>query len=168
MSRTPILAPTVVLVSDWQSARVARLATVDANGSPHIVPIVFAVVGDMVVTVVDGKPKSSARLRRLANIAANPAVSILVDHYDDDDWSQLWWVRVDGLAEVVSHGIDYDAGLTALWAKYRQYRGEVTTDGPMIIIRNGRISSWASMGRNQVSGRLVDPISSSGCNNPRS
>ena len=122
------------------------MATVDANGAPHIVPIVFAVVGEVVVTVVDGKPKSSARLRRLANIAANPAVSILVDHYDDEDWSQLWWVRVDGSAEVLSRGIDYDNGLAALWDKYRQYRGEVTTDGPMIIVRNGRISSWPGVG----------------------
>ena len=146
MSRTPILAPTVASVWDWPSARVARLATVDANGAPHIVPIVFAVVGEVVVTVVDGKPKSSARLRRLANIAANPAVSILVDHYDDEDWSQLWWVRVDGSAEVLSRGIDYDNGLAALWDKYRQYRGEVTTDGPMIIVRNGRISSWPGVG----------------------
>ena len=75
----------------FAAAPVARLATVGPDGCPHLVPVVFAVDGDVVYTAVDGKPKVSLRLRRLANIAARPQVSLLVDHYDDD-WSRLWWV----------------------------------------------------------------------------
>ena len=79
----------------FAAARVARLATADATGQPHLVPVTFAVAGDMVYTAVDAKPKRTTALRRLANVAANPRVSLLVDHYDDD-WSRLWWVRADG------------------------------------------------------------------------
>ena len=72
------------------AARVARLATVSATGQPHLVPVTFAVDGDMIYTAVDHKPKTTTRLRRLANIAANPQVTLLADHYADD-WDQLWW-----------------------------------------------------------------------------
>ena len=79
----------------FAAARVARLATADAAGRPHIVPITFAVDGDVVYSAVDAKPKRRTALKRLANIAANPAVALLVDHYADD-WNELWWVRADG------------------------------------------------------------------------
>ena len=69
------------------------------DGVPHVVPVVFAVHGDVVYTAVDAKRKSTKKLRRLANIEGNPQVSLLVDHYDDD-WSQLWWVRADGVAAI--------------------------------------------------------------------
>ena len=117
------------------TARVARLATADAAGVPHVVPVTFALVGDdRIVTVVDGKMKSTQRLKRLANIYANAAVSVLVDHYDDD-WSALWWIRIDGRATVVhGDGPERAAGLDALHIKYRQYRGGVATDGPLIVI----------------------------------
>ena len=83
----------------------ARLATVTASEAPHLVPVVFAVDPDpdleaaVIYTAVDGKPKSTQRLRRLANIEHNPRVSLLVDHYAED-WTQLWWVRADGTATV--------------------------------------------------------------------
>ena len=85
-------------MSRFASARVARLATVDAGGGPHVVPITFAVDGDVIWSAVDDKPKRSRELKRLANIRSNPAVSVLADHYDDD-WTRLWWVRADGTAE---------------------------------------------------------------------
>ena len=83
-------------------------------------PIVFAVDGEVIYTAVDGKPKSSVRLRRLANIEADPRVSILADHYADD-WSQLWWVRADGIATVLADGPECERGLELLRAKYPQY-----------------------------------------------
>ena len=85
----------------FSDARVARLATVDATGQPHIVPVTFAHNDNTIVIAVDHKPKSTRNLKRLRNIEANPKVTLLVDHYDED-WSQLWWVRADGTAEVVS------------------------------------------------------------------
>ncbi|MGW7517305.1 TIGR03668 family PPOX class F420-dependent oxidoreductase [Streptomyces sp. NPDC054796] len=84
----------------FAGSRVARLATVDADGRPHLVPVVFAVTGDTVVTAVDHKPKRTARLKRLANIEANPAVCLLVDAYDEE-WEHLWWARADGTARVL-------------------------------------------------------------------
>ncbi len=99
----------------FAGARVARLATADADGRPHLVPIVFALAGDRVYTAVDAKPKRTTALRRLANVAANPRVAILVDHYDED-WSTLWWVRVHGTATVVE---GRDPAL-AVFPPYRQ------------------------------------------------
>jgi PPOX class probable F420-dependent enzyme len=83
----------------FEKARVGRLATTTSTSRPHLVPVVFALVGDNVWTAVDAKPKSTRELRRLANIESNPRVSMLVDQYEDD-WSALWWVRVDGDATV--------------------------------------------------------------------
>ena len=84
----------------FAAARVARLATADAAGRPHIVPVTFAVHGDVVYSAVDAKPKRGTALKRFANVAANPAVALLVDHYADD-WNELWWVRADGTGRVV-------------------------------------------------------------------
>ncbi len=124
-------------------ARVARLATADGSGEPHLVPIVFALDGEAIHTCVDDKPKTTRQLRRLADIAANPRVSVLVDHYSDD-WSQLWWVRVDGIATV--HDADTDAGaagLDALARKYVQYRSK-RPPGPVITIDRLRWRSWSA------------------------
>jgi len=128
------------VIERFAVAPVARLATVTPDGRPHVVPIVFALDGDVVYTAVDGKPKSSARLQRLANIEANPRVSILVDHYADD-WSQLWWVRADGTAAVWSDGPECERGLELLRAKYPQYQ-EVPLDGPVIAVAVEKWSSW--------------------------
>lgn len=104
--------------------------------------MVFAVDGDTVYTAVDGKPKSTQLLKRLANIAAEPRVCLLVDHYDDD-WSRLWWVRADGVASVHPAGPDADAGRALLRAKYAQYQ-DVSLDGPVIAVRVTRWSSWSA------------------------
>ncbi|MFJ9390134.1 TIGR03668 family PPOX class F420-dependent oxidoreductase [Nocardioides sp. NPDC101246] len=121
----------------FADARVARLATVSADAVPRIVPIVFAVAGDVLVTAVDHKPKSTTRLRRLEDIAANPRVAVLVDRYDDD-WSQLWWARADGVASVHE---TYD--LAPLVAKYADYR-ERPPAGPVIAVEVTRWSGWSS------------------------
>jgi PPOX class probable F420-dependent enzyme len=124
----------------FADAPVARLATVGPDGGPHLVPVVFAVRGDVVYTAIDAKPKSTQRLRRLANIAGNPLVSLLVDHYADD-WTQLWWVRVDGLAAIHHDGDEVDAGRDLLRAKYPQYQS-VPLNGPVIAIAVRGWSSW--------------------------
>ena len=123
------------------AARVARLATVRADGSPHVVPIVFALAADVLYTAVDRKPKSTTALTRLANIAANPAVSVLVDEYADD-WDQLWWVRADGLARVV----DGDAAAGAverLTARYPVYALD-PPPGPVLAIEVARWTGWSA------------------------
>ncbi|RZQ66000.1 TIGR03668 family PPOX class F420-dependent oxidoreductase [Amycolatopsis suaedae] len=122
--------------SRFAAARVARLATAAADGTPHLVPVTFAVDGDTVVFAVDHKPKSTANLRRLANIEANPAVSFLVDHYDED-WTRLWWVRADGTAAVEPAG-----PMDALVAKYPQY-ADRPPEGPVVVTAVSRWSGWA-------------------------
>ena len=125
---------------------VARLATVTPDGIPHLVPVVFAVAGDpegdrdVVYTAVDAKPKTTQRLRRLANIESNPQVSLLVDHYADD-WTQLWWVRADGVAAIHSGGEPMHAGYRLLRAKYPQYQS-VPLIGPVITVTVRRWTSW--------------------------
>ena len=79
----------------------ARLATIGTGGRPHLVPVTFALDGDRIYTVVDAKPKTTANLRRLRNIAADPRVTVLADHYEDD-WDRLWWVRADGIAAILA------------------------------------------------------------------
>ncbi|MET7772246.1 TIGR03668 family PPOX class F420-dependent oxidoreductase [Nocardia sp. NPDC005366] len=121
--------------------RVARLATVSPDLTPHIVPIVFAVSDDIVYTAVDAKPKSTTALRRLANIAANPAVALLADHYADD-WTRLWWVRADGSARLAD-AAESEHALPLLAARYPQYITH-PPPGPVVIIRVTRWTGWAA------------------------
>jgi PPOX class probable F420-dependent enzyme len=119
---------------------VARLATADRSGVPHLVPVSFALVTDIadwLVFAVDHKPKSTTRLRRLANIEANPAVCFLVDEYDDD-WSRLWWVRADAQARLLDGGLR-DRALAALRDKYEPYRAQ-TPVGPVV---GARVTGWS-------------------------
>jgi PPOX class probable F420-dependent enzyme len=127
----------------FSSARVVRLATVRADGAPHAVPICFAVEGDVVYSAVDHKPKRSRALQRLANIAANPAVSLLADEYSED-WSALWWVRADGIARVMEAGEpEHDHASRLLRARYPQYVG-APSFGPVIVVQVDRWTGWRS------------------------
>ena len=123
----------------FAAAPVARLATVRADGSPHIVPVCFAFSGETIYTAVDHKPKATAALARLRHIAADPRVALLADRYEDD-WSQLWWVRVDGDAFIAESG-ERDAALAALAAAYPQY-ADRPPEGPAIAVRPQRFSGW--------------------------
>src|SRR5437016_4232728 len=123
-------------------AKVARLATVGAGGKPHVVPITFAVDGDTLYFAVDAKPKRTTDLKRLRNIAANPSVSVLVDHYDED-WSLLWWVRVDGSARVVDDSAEAQRAIDLLANKFDQYR-RARPSGPVVAISVEHISGWSS------------------------
>lgn len=123
----------------FASAQVARLATVTPGGRPHVVPVTFALDGDTIYTAIDAKPKRGTPLRRLANIAANPHVALLVDEYDDD-WGRLWWVRADGLASVEPTGPKV---VSLLRDRYAQYR-EVEITGPVIIVRIDRWVGWSA------------------------
>ncbi|MFC9789248.1 TIGR03668 family PPOX class F420-dependent oxidoreductase [Rhodococcus sp. NPDC127528] len=124
-------------------ARVARLGTVTAEGRPHLVPVVFAVVDDVAYSAVDDKPKSTRRLRRLDHVAATGRASLLVDSYDED-WTRLWWVRVDGAADVVdATSATGRAGVDALVDKYSQYT-DMRPTGPVIVVRIEHWSSWSA------------------------
>ena len=124
-------------------ARVVRLATVGSAGSPHLVPIVFAINGDDLITAVDHKPKRTLALRRLANIAENPHVSVLADHYTED-WNQLWWARADGLAELLTPDTPgFTEALDHLVARYDQYQ-QRRPEGPVIRVEVHRWSGWSA------------------------
>jgi PPOX class probable F420-dependent enzyme len=124
------------------AARVGRLATVSAEGEPHVVPVVFALVGETVYTAVDGKPKTTRRLRRLADVEATGRASLLVDEYDED-WTSLWWVRVDAAAEVLGPASPEERrAVVALVGKYPQYAGAAPA-GPVIALRIRQWRSWA-------------------------
>jgi len=125
----------------FAAARVARLATVAEDGQPHLVPVVFAVEGDTVLIAVDAKPKRHRALKRLRNIADHPAVSLLVDHYDDD-WSALWWVRADGVATVTDDASVLARAREALGTRYPQHREE-PPEGPVIVVEVRRWSGWS-------------------------
>ena len=122
-------------------SKVAHLATVGEDGRPHIVPFVFAVDGETLYFAVDAKPKTTTNLKRLRNIAANPAVSVLVDHYEDD-WSKLWWVRADGTARVVADPSEAKHAIELLVNRYAQYRASRPL-GPVVAIHIDRLTGWS-------------------------
>jgi PPOX class probable F420-dependent enzyme len=124
----------------FAGSRAARLATVGDGGQPHVVPIVFALEGDTLYFAVDSKPKRTANLKRLRNIAANPAVSVLADHYEDD-WTRLWWVRADGTARIVTDESEAGRAIDLLAQKYRQYETSRPA-GPVVAIHIDRLSGW--------------------------
>jgi len=121
----------------FASARVARLATADAGGVPHVVPLVFALDGDTVYSAVDAKPKRTSDLKRLRNVEANPHVSVLADHYDDD-WEALWWARADGTGRVLEAAPDAVALLSERYARYR----DAPPEGPVLAVEVERWSGW--------------------------
>ncbi len=122
--------------------RVARLATTTPEGGPHVVPITFAITGPWIVTMIDHKPKTTSRLQRLINVESHPWASVLTDQYSED-WSQLWWVRIDGAAEIHDDGKVWESARRALSAKYAQY-AERRPDGPAIVVAIESVSSWSS------------------------
>jgi PPOX class probable F420-dependent enzyme len=124
----------------FAKARVARLATLNPDGAPHIVPICFAVDGDVIYSAIDHKPKRSAHPQRLRNINRDARVTVLADHYDDH-WENLWWIRADGRARGVSAG---EQAVALLARRYEQYH-EQPPRGEMIVIDVARWSGWGNL-----------------------
>jgi PPOX class probable F420-dependent enzyme len=122
----------------FAAARVARLATADAEGVPHVVPVVFAVERDTVVVAVDRKPKRTTALKRLANVRANPRVALLADHYADDDWDAVWWARADGTGRVLDAS---ERAVELLRGRYAQY-ADTPPGGPVLAVDVHRWSGW--------------------------
>jgi len=132
------------MVSDTPvaAARVARLATIDPDGRPHLVPIVFAVDGDTLYSATDQKRKRSRRLRRIENARVRPDVTVLVDHYDED-WTRLWWIRLRGRARVIDDGEELEHALALLAAKYPQYRDE-PPGSPVLAVDVDEVRDWSA------------------------
>ncbi|WP_402371747.1 TIGR03668 family PPOX class F420-dependent oxidoreductase [Isoptericola rhizosphaerae] len=132
----------------FAGARRAVLATADADGAPHLVPVTFALLGGQdgtqLVSAVDHKPKSTTDLRRLRNLAANPRAALLVDAYDED-WARLWWVRADGPASVEHDGPAREIALDALSGRYPPYRERRPT-GPVVRVHVDRWTGWTAQG----------------------
>jgi PPOX class probable F420-dependent enzyme len=122
---------------------VARLATAGPGGRPHVVPVVFAAEGDVVWTAVDHKPKRTRSLQRLANARADPRVSLLADHYEED-WDRLWWVRADGVARVLDVA-DAPRGMELLTERYPVYRSR-PPEGPVMEVAVQRWTGWSATG----------------------
>ena len=128
------------MTDPFAAARVARLATVDESGHPHLVPVTFALDGDLAYIAVDHKPKTTRNLKRLRNIEANPHVSLLVDCYDED-WTRLWWIRADGTATILRDPATFTEPNRLLTAKYPQYQ-QHSPEGPLIRIAITHRVTW--------------------------
>jgi PPOX class probable F420-dependent enzyme len=130
--------------------RVAHLATADASGGPHVVPICFVLLGDTICIAIDEKPKQSdiRRLRRLRNIAENPRVAIVADVYDDKDWSRLGFVLLHARARVLERHegpSEHARAVSALIRKYSQYEHMALDDRPLIVADIESVSSWGRL-----------------------
>ena len=124
---------------------VARLATADTQGVPHVVPICFVVPDDTLYLTIDQKPKQDARrLKRLRNIAENSQAAVIIDRYDDD-WSRLGWVMLRGPAEIIDSGAEHTAAQSALKARYPQYCDMALAGLPVIAIRIARVAQWGDL-----------------------
>ena len=124
--------------------RVARLATADAGGRPHVIPICFALVGDTVYFTIDEKPKGARPLKRMTNMAENPSVALVADRYDED-WSRLGWVMIQGRAEILEAGDEHDRAQADLRARYHQLRDMRIEELPVVAIRIERALDWGSL-----------------------
>jgi PPOX class probable F420-dependent enzyme len=125
--------------------RVARLATADANGVPHLVPICYAIVGDSLYITIDEKPKrTDVPLKRLRNIAENPQIAVTMDHWDED-WRRLAWVMLHGSGEILADGAEHDAAQERLRERYPQYRSMDLAPLPVIAMRISRAAAWGDL-----------------------
>jgi PPOX class probable F420-dependent enzyme len=126
--------------------RVARLATTDAAGQPHVIPVVFATDGHTLYTPLDDKPKGVAwrDLKRVRNLAANPQVAFVADHYSEN-WSDLGWVLVFGRADIIERGEAHATGVRLLHARYPQYETMPLEHRPLVVITPLRVSSWGNV-----------------------
>jgi PPOX class probable F420-dependent enzyme len=125
--------------------KVAHLATADRRGAPHVVPVCFAIEGDALYITVDEKPKrADVPLKRLRNIAENPAVAVVVDRYDDD-WTRLGWVMLRGRAEILSDGAEHARAQDVLRARYPQLNDMRIGSLPVIAVRVERVTSWGNL-----------------------
>lgn len=138
----PVLTPSQAAL--LSAAPVGRLATADAAGRPHVIPVCFACDGRRIYSALDAKPKRGqlADLRRVRNIRANPQASLVIDHYEAD-WSKLWYLLVSGTAELIDAGDEHSTALALLRAKYPQYRAMALDDNPIIRITPQRAVGWA-------------------------
>jgi PPOX class probable F420-dependent enzyme len=126
--------------------RIGYLATADGRASPHVVPVCFAIVDDALYVAIDEKPKrgSGRPLKRLRNIAENPAIAVVVDRYDED-WTRLGWVMLRGRAEILSDGAEHDEAQALLRSRYPQLRAMRIADRPVIALRIERVTSWGDL-----------------------
>jgi PPOX class probable F420-dependent enzyme len=129
--------PLAIAEQRFAQAWIGRLATVRPDGGPHAVPVCFALHERRIYTAVDAKPKATRALQRLANVAATGRASLLVDHYEED-WSRLWWVRLDGTGRVEDDGDTRERALGLLAAKDEQYRQQIPV-GPAVVIE---VTTW--------------------------
>jgi PPOX class probable F420-dependent enzyme len=129
-----------------QAQRVGRLATADARGNPHVVPVCFAIADRALYITIDEKPKRSSGppLKRLRNMMDNPSTAFVADRYDED-WSRLGWVMLRGHAEILADGPEHDRAQELLRARYVQYRTMQLETLPVIAIRIERVASWGNL-----------------------
>jgi|SRR5262245_31714250 len=131
--------------------RVAYLATADRRAAPHVVPVCFALDGKTLYITIDEKPKRVAgrALKRIRNIAENPAVAVVVDRYDED-WTRLGWVMLHGRAEILTEGTEHDAAQALLRARYPQLGAMEIARHPVIAVRIERTTSWGNLSVGQA------------------
>ena len=131
----------------FERQRVAHLATADASGRPHVVPVCFALLANTLYVAIDEKPKRGdfRQLRRLRNIAENPRVAVLVDHYDDANWSRLDFALAHTTARILTQGNEHTAAVAALRKRYAQYRDMALEQRPMIAADIDSVTTWGDL-----------------------
>lgn len=132
-----------------EKQRIARLATADATGHPHVVPVCFVLEATNVYISIDEKPKKPMQnpLKRIRNLLENPAVALVADYYEDEDWSQLGWVMLQGKANLLYAGKEHDFAQNLLRQRYSQYAKMALQTLPVIAVRVQKVASWGKLSR---------------------
>lgn len=135
------------MLEPWQrelleACRVGHLGTLMPDGRARLAPVCYAVIGGLVAIAIDEKPKSTTELARVRDVRRDPRVTFLVDHYDDNDWGKLAWVRLEAIAEVLERGSEWPEALAALRARYRQYGKMALESRPVLRLAISRATGW--------------------------
>ncbi|MDG2285079.1 MAG: TIGR03668 family PPOX class F420-dependent oxidoreductase [Alphaproteobacteria bacterium] len=141
------VSPTPDQISFLETQRIGRLATADGTGAPHVVPVCYALGERVAYIVLDEKPKrvEAVALKRVRNILENPQAAMVVDHYDDQDWSRLGWVMLRGGAEILEPGTEQAAAVALLRDRYPPYRSMALDERPVIALRVEKVTSWGML-----------------------
>ena len=127
------------------TCKVAHLATADRHSAPHVVPVCFALEAEALYITIDEKPKRpDVPLKRLRNIAENPAVAVVVDRYDDD-WTRLGWVMLRGRADILADGAEHARAQDLLRSRYPQLHAMDIRSLLVIAVRIERVTSWGNL-----------------------
>ncbi len=108
-------------------ARVMRVATADAKGNPHVVPVCPLLDRGAICFGTD------ANTRKVKNLRENPRIAVAFDEYIED-WGRLCGLLVQGRVEILGPGAEFQRLRKLLYEKFPQYPQEAALAGKGVVV----------------------------------